>query len=166
LRKRDSAAANRQETTRLVPSRPLSARDDLVAHVLFSCPLPALEERLLLRLLHLCDSGGKVSVAQRALAVSLRVSERSVREGLRFLEGTGVLERRRPSRPQAGEPSSCRLNARLLRRVCADWYQTQSARVAPESAREQATIGRRFLERARRRRKDDLSEPAPRAISP
>ncbi len=123
----DSSTMNRNKRTSLIPSRPLSARDDLVARILFSCPLPPLEERLLLRLLHLANSSGSVRRAsEAALAHSLRRSDRAVRRALKTLEAAGLMESQRPRYPQRGETAVYHLDVRRITELSDDWYRNAS----------------------------------------
>ena len=131
----------------LVPSRPLTARDDLVAQVLFGCPLPALAERLLLRLLHLANSNGNVNDASlAALALSLRVSERAVRNALRTLEQAHLITAKRPRHPQNRDASTYNVSAYAIRFLADDWRRAESVRGINPWAKGGA---QRFLSQAR-----------------
>lgn len=139
----------------LVPSRPLTARDDLVSQVLFGCPLPALAERLLLRLLHLANSNGNCDDASlAALALSLRVSERAVRNALRTLEQQGLIATQRPRYPQSGDSSTYHVSKDRIRALADDWRRA-SAGVTDIDPWTKGSA-QRFLGQARAGRRIDL----------
>lgn len=108
---------------------PLPTRDDLIAGVLFGAhSLPATQERLLLRLLHLANTNGNVrAVGQDDLAGSLDVSPRSLRDALRSLGRIGLIKIQRPKRPQANDCATYHIDIKKLKQFAWGFRVLQQA---------------------------------------
>jgi hypothetical protein len=96
--------------TKGLPGRELLTENILLAGC-FTGPM----ERLLLRLLWRANSNANVWIKEEHLAASLHVTTRSVRGTMRDLESMGLLEHRRPRKPQAGESGVYHLAVSAIR---------------------------------------------------
>lgn len=108
--------------------RPIDHLHDLAQQILFSMPLPPMEERLLLRLCYLANSSGNVrAVTIRDLAWYMHCSERSVKSALGALEAPGLITRSRPRHPQRQESSTYEIDVKAMKELAGGYWRERTS---------------------------------------